>query len=84
MSDPAERVLLLLLSLLQRRVRWTGPELAQRLGVTVRTVRRDVDRLRTLGYPIDAEPGPEGGYQLGTWLGRSLACGHAAVAPAPH
>ena len=63
-ADPAER-LLALLSLLQRRVRWTGPELAHELGVTTRTVRRDVDRLRNLGYPVDAAPGIDGGYQLG-------------------
>lgn len=64
-ADPSER-LLALLSLLQRRVRWTGPELADQLGVTTRTVRRDVDRLRNLGYPVDATPGVEGGYQLGS------------------
>lgn len=64
-ADPSER-LLALLSLLQRRLRWTGPELAEQLGVTTRTVRRDVDRLRNLGYPVDAAPGVEGGYQLGS------------------
>ena len=69
MADPSER-LLALLSLLQRRVRWTGPELADQLGVTTRTVRRDIDRLRNLGYPVDAAPGIEGGYQLGS--GRDL------------
>jgi predicted DNA-binding transcriptional regulator YafY len=58
--------LLRLLSLLQARPRWSGPELAERLEVTTRTVRRDVDRLRGLGYPVDADPGPEGGYRLGT------------------
>jgi predicted DNA-binding transcriptional regulator YafY len=63
-ADPAER-LLTVLSLLQRRVRWTGPELADELGVTTRTVRRDIERLRNLGYPVDAEPGVDGGYQLG-------------------
>ncbi|MDQ3146636.1 MAG: helix-turn-helix domain-containing protein, partial [Actinomycetota bacterium] len=46
--------LLRLLSLLQQRARWSGPALADRLGVTTRTVRRDVDRLRALGYPVDA------------------------------
>lgn len=56
--------LLQLLSLLQQRAVWHGPELAERLGVTPRTVRRDVDRLRTLGYPVDAAPGAQGGYQL--------------------
>ncbi|MGW0433643.1 helix-turn-helix transcriptional regulator [Micromonospora sp. NPDC003197] len=59
-----ERVLTLLGLLQQRRV-WTGPELAERLGVTPRTVRRDVDRLRTLGYPVQASQGVGGGYQLG-------------------
>ncbi len=46
--------LLKLLALLQERREWSGPVLADRLGVTTRTVRRDVDRLRTLGYPVDA------------------------------
>ncbi|MEV0297369.1 YafY family protein [Nocardia sp. NPDC050710] len=59
-----ERVLTLLGLLQQRRV-WTGPELADRLGVTSRTVRRDVERLRTLGYPVHASQGVGGGYQLG-------------------
>jgi predicted DNA-binding transcriptional regulator YafY len=57
--------LLRLLSLLQKRPRWSGTELAERLGVTKRTVRRDVDRLRALGYPVDATPGRDGGYCLG-------------------
>ena len=57
--------LLRLLSMLQARPSWTGPELAERLGITVRTVRRDVDRLRRLGYPVNAVPGPAGGYELG-------------------
>lgn len=64
MGDPAGR-LLHLLSLLQRRPHWTGPALADRLEVTVRTVRRDIDRLRELGYPVDASPGAAGGYSLG-------------------
>ena len=59
-----ERVLTLL-GLLQQRPVWTGPELADRLGVTPRTVRRDVERLRTLGYPVHASQGLGGGYQLG-------------------
>jgi predicted DNA-binding transcriptional regulator YafY len=59
-----ERVLTLL-GLLQQRQVWTGPELAERLGVTSRTVRRDVERLRTLGYPVHAGQGVGGGYQLG-------------------
>jgi predicted DNA-binding transcriptional regulator YafY len=57
--------LLTLLSVLQARPRWTAAELAERLGVTERTVRRDVTRLRDLGYPVDADPGPHGGYRLG-------------------
>ncbi|MDX3227627.1 helix-turn-helix transcriptional regulator [Streptomyces sp. ME19-01-6] len=59
-----ERVLTLL-GLLQQRQVWTGPELADRLGVTPRTVRRDVERLRALGYPVHASQGVGGGYQLG-------------------
>jgi predicted DNA-binding transcriptional regulator YafY len=57
--------LLRLLSLLQAHREWSGAELADRLGVTPRTVRRDVDRLRELGYPVNASPGTGGGYQLG-------------------
>ncbi|MER5963198.1 YafY family protein [Streptomyces sp. NPDC002057] len=57
--------LLRLLSLLQAHREWSGPDLADRLGVTPRTVRRDVDRLRELGYPVNASPGTGGGYQLG-------------------
>ncbi|MET9512994.1 YafY family protein [Streptomyces flavidovirens] len=57
--------LLRLLSLLQAHREWSGPDLAERLGVTPRTVRRDVDRLRELGYPVNASPGTGGGYQLG-------------------
>jgi predicted DNA-binding transcriptional regulator YafY len=57
--------LLRLLSLLQSRRDWPGPELAGRLGVTARTVRRDVERLRALGYPVHAAPGTAGGYRLG-------------------
>lgn len=59
-----ERVLTLL-GLLQQRQVWTGPELAGRLGVTPRTVRRDVERLRALGYPVHAAQGVGGGYRLG-------------------
>lgn len=65
MRDTSGR-LLRLLSLLQARPDWTGPALAERLGVTVRCVRRDVDRLRQLGYPVDARPGVAGGYRLAT------------------
>jgi predicted DNA-binding transcriptional regulator YafY len=58
--------LLRLLSLLQARRDWTGTELAERLGVTTRTIRKDIDRLRGLGYPVDARSGVAGGYRLGT------------------
>jgi predicted DNA-binding transcriptional regulator YafY len=60
--------LLRLLSLLQARRDWPGGELAQRLGVTTRTVRRDVDRLRALGYPVHATSGVAG-YRLGAGAG---------------
>ncbi len=63
MSDPTARALRLL-SLLQTHRHWSGPDLAERLGVSARTVRRDVDRLRSLGYPVEAAPGLDGGYQL--------------------
>jgi predicted DNA-binding transcriptional regulator YafY len=53
-----------LLSLLQNHRYWPGAELAERLEVSVRTLRRDVDRLRELGYPVDAQRGVDGGYQL--------------------
>ena len=53
--------LLRLLSLLQARRDWTSTELATRLGVTTRTIRNDVERLRGLGYPVDARPGVAAG-----------------------
>ena len=56
--------LLKLLSLLQTRRDWSGDDLAHRLEVSGRTIRRDVDRLRELGYPVDALSGPAGGYRL--------------------
>lgn len=56
--------LLELLSLLQLTRTWTSPELARRLGVSTRTVRADIARLRSLGYPVDARPGVAGGYRL--------------------
>lgn len=57
--------LLSLLSLLQARRDWPGADLAERLAVSPRTVRRDIDRLRELGYPIATVKGPDGGYRLG-------------------
>ncbi|MGW5159069.1 helix-turn-helix transcriptional regulator [Nonomuraea wenchangensis] len=65
MSETSAR-LLRLLSLLQAQRDWTGTELAARLGVTTRTIRNDIGRLRGLGYPVDARPGVAGGYRLGT------------------
>lgn len=62
--------LLQLLGLLQAQAVWGGDELADRLGVTTRSVRRDVERLRELGYPVQASRGIGGGYQLGA--GRAL------------
>ncbi|MER6064492.1 YafY family protein [Streptomyces sp. NPDC001792] len=56
--------LLQLLSLLQTPREWPGGELAERLGVSRRTVRRDIDRLRELGYPVQASKGADGGYRL--------------------
>jgi predicted DNA-binding transcriptional regulator YafY len=58
--------LLRLLSLFQNRRNWTGTELAERLGTSTRTVRNDVERLRQLGYQVDATTGAAGGYRLGT------------------
>ncbi|MGA7754417.1 MAG: YafY family protein [Candidatus Sulfotelmatobacter sp.] len=57
--------LLRLLSLFQAQRYWSGMELSQRLEVTARTLRRDVDRLRSLGYPVHSTSGIAGGYQLG-------------------
>jgi predicted DNA-binding transcriptional regulator YafY len=57
--------LLALLSLLQVRREWTGDELAERLEVGPRTIRRDVDKLRSLGYPVESARGVAGGYRLG-------------------
>ncbi|MDT0381862.1 YafY family protein [Streptomyces sp. DSM 42041] len=57
--------LLRLLSLLQAHREWSGADLAARLGVTPRTVRRDVDKLRGLGYPVHSSTGTSGGYRLG-------------------
>jgi predicted DNA-binding transcriptional regulator YafY len=63
-AETTSRVLQLL-GLLQSRRVWTSEELAERLGVTTRSVRRDVERLRELGYPVHASKGQGGGYQLG-------------------
>ncbi|TDC55178.1 YafY family transcriptional regulator [Actinomadura sp. KC345] len=64
MEATTERVLRLLM-LLQRKPSWTAAELAVELGVTDRSVRRDVERLRAVGYPVHATAGVGGGYQLG-------------------
>lgn len=58
--------LLALLAVLQARPVWTGPELSERLEVTPRTLRRDIDRLRGLDYPIESVPGRGGGYRFGS------------------
>jgi predicted DNA-binding transcriptional regulator YafY len=63
MTETSSR-LLTLLSLLQARRDWTGSELADRLEVSGRTIRRDIERLRGLGYPVDSLTGPAGGYRL--------------------
>ena len=57
--------LLRLLSLFQMQRYWSGADLSERLDVTARTLRRDVDRLRSLGYPVHSSSGIAGGYQLG-------------------
>jgi predicted DNA-binding transcriptional regulator YafY len=62
--SPTSSRLLELLSLLQGRRDWLGNELADRLEVSGRTIRRDVDRLRGLGYPVESLSGPAGGYRL--------------------
>lgn len=63
MAETVVRVLQLL-TLLQRRRHWPGSELAERLEVSERTLRRDIDRLRQLGYTIGSDPGVDGGYEL--------------------
>lgn len=81
MANTSSRTLRLL-SLLQARRYWPGGELAGRLGVSPRTLRRDIDRLRELGYPVQARRGVEGGYQLaaGTALPPLLLDEEEAVA----
>lgn len=64
MADTSARMLGLL-ALLQTRRDWTGPELASRLDVSARTIRNDIERLRSLGYPVDATRGRAGSYRLG-------------------
>ncbi|KAA9381727.1 YafY family transcriptional regulator [Microbispora cellulosiformans] len=63
MANTSDRTLRLL-SLLQNHRHWPGAELAERLGISARTLRRDIDRLRELGYPVEAQRGVDGGYQL--------------------
>jgi predicted DNA-binding transcriptional regulator YafY len=63
MNETSSR-LLELLSLLQARADWPGGELAERLEVSGRTIRRDIERLRQLGYPVESLSGPGGGYRL--------------------
>lgn len=68
MANTSSRTLRLL-SLLQTHRYWPGTELADRLDVSLRTLRRDIDRLRDLGYPVDAQRGVDGGYQLAPGAG---------------
>ncbi|WP_163550636.1 helix-turn-helix transcriptional regulator [Candidatus Frankia nodulisporulans] len=83
MADPSARMLRLL-SLLQTHRHWPGDLLAERLEVSARTLRRDVDRLRELGYPVEASRGVAGGYQLqaGTAMPPLLLDDEEAVAVA--
>src|SRR3954453_245671 len=81
MRDTSSR-LLDLLSLLQARRDWPGAELARRLDVSGRTIRRDIERLRRLGYPVESLTGPAGGYTLraGTAMARLLLDDDEAIA----
>ncbi|TBN56523.1 transcriptional regulator [Glaciihabitans arcticus] len=83
MAETTSRILALL-GLLQVHRQWSGPELAERLGVTERTLRRDIERLRDLGYRVEAERGSSGGYRLeaGTQLPPLLLSDEEAVAMA--
>ena len=65
-----------LLNLLQTHRHWAGPELAERLGVTDRTLRRDVERLRDLGYRVESVPGTGGGYRLEAGARAAAAAAH--------
>jgi predicted DNA-binding transcriptional regulator YafY len=84
MSGTSAR-LLRLLSLLQMPRAWPGDELAGRLGVSRRTIRRDVERLRDLGYPVRTAMGAGGGYRLaaGTAMPPLLLDDEEAVATSP-
>src|SRR5918912_2614498 len=81
MANTSSRMLRLL-SLLETHRYWPGAELAERLEVSQRTLRRDIDRLRDLGYPVEAQRGVDGGYQLaaGTALPPLLLDDEEAVA----
>ncbi|MGI5270325.1 helix-turn-helix transcriptional regulator [Nonomuraea sp. CA-218870] len=83
MANTPQRMLRLL-SLLQHSRYWSGAELCERLEISPRTLRRDIDRLRELGYPVHATPGAHGGYQLeaGTAMPPLLLDGEEAVAVA--
>src|SRR5258708_37953371 len=83
MANTSSRTLRLL-SLLQTHRFWPGDELADRLQISPRTLRRDIDRLRELGYPVDAQRGVDGGYQLaaGAILPPLVLDDEEAVAPA--
>ena len=71
MADTTSRTLRLL-SLLQRRRYWTGPDLAEHLEVSERTIRRDIERLRELGYTVDSDRGVDDGYRLGGSTGEAM------------
>lgn len=71
MADTTARTLRLL-SLLQRRRYWPGSDLARRLGISDRTLRRDIERLRELGYTVDSDRGVDGGYRLGGSTGDAV------------
>src|SRR5580692_11702425 len=83
MLSTSER-LLRVLTLLESRRDWSGADLAERLEVSTRTIRNDMVRLRTLGYPVGAASGVAGGYRLGAGAARAgvLRGGEGAVAGA--